>query len=118
LLDEATALPASFRDRLRATLNRALDFAERIAAEPVLEAEARRAASGLYHISSAVLMAWEASRPGTDARRALLARLILEHRLGTRDPLAPSAGDWERDATDLLLADRKVEMSEVSGLLA
>ena len=45
-------------------------------------------------------MAWEASRPGTDARRALLARLVLEHRLGTQDPLAPSIGDWERGASD------------------
>src|SRR6201994_1243345 len=81
LLDEATILPAAFRDRLRATLQRALDFAERVAAEPALEANARRAASGLYHIASAVLMAWEASRANVDARRALLARLLLEKRL-------------------------------------
>ena len=95
LLDEAAAIPAAFRDRLRATLQRALDFAERVAAEPALEANARRAASGLYHIASAVLMAWEASRPNVDARRALLARLVLEHRLGTHDPLEPSTADWE-----------------------
>src|ERR1700759_2249070 len=63
LLDEATAIPASFRDRLRDVLARTLAFAERVAAKPALEASARQAASSLYHVTSAVLMAWEASRP-------------------------------------------------------
>jgi Acyl-CoA dehydrogenase, C-terminal domain len=117
LLDEATSIPAAFRDRLRATLQRALDFAERVAAEPALEANARRAASGLYHITSAVLMTWEASRPGTDARRALLARLVLEYRLSVQDPLAPTVGDWENSAADLPFADRKIPLAEIVGLL-
>jgi hypothetical protein len=118
LLDEAAAIPAPFRERLHATLQRAVDFAERVAAEPALEANARRAASGLYHIASAVLMTWETSRPGTDARRALLARLVLEHRLDTQDPLAPSSGDWEHGLTDLLFAERKISLAEVTNLLA
>jgi hypothetical protein len=116
LLDEATSIPTAFRDRLRATLQRALDFAERVAARPALEADARRAASGLYHIASAVLMAWEASR-GTDARRALLARLVLEHRLATQDPLAPTVGNLENSAADLLFTDRKISLAEIAGLL-
>jgi hypothetical protein len=118
LLDEAAAIPASFRDRLRATLTRALGFAERVAAQPALEANARRAASGLYHIASTVLMAWEASRPNADARRALLARLVLEHRLGTHDPLAPSREDWEDAAAEMLFAERKVSLGEVTRWLA
>jgi hypothetical protein len=117
LLDEAAALPATFRDRLRATLQRALDFAERVAAEPALEADARRAASGLYHVTSAVLMASEASHPNVDARRALLARLILEHRLGAQDPLAPSSGDWEGRTAELLFAERKISLTEIADLL-
>jgi hypothetical protein len=63
-------------------------------------------------------MAWEASRPNVDARRALLARLVLEHRLGTQDPLAPSAKDWEGAAADLLFAERKLVLADVSGLLS
>jgi alkylation response protein AidB-like acyl-CoA dehydrogenase len=118
LLDEATTIPASFRDPLRATLQRAVDFAERVAAEAALEADARRAASGLYHITSAVLMTWEASRPGADAARALLARLVLEARLGARDPLAPSTGDWEGAAAELLFGDRRAELSEIVAFLA
>src|SRR5579871_5707554 len=44
LLDQAGRIPANLRDHLRATLERALAFAERVAAEPALEADARRAA--------------------------------------------------------------------------
>ena len=117
LLDEAAAIPAAFRDRLRATLGRALDFAGRVAAAPALEANARKAASGLYHITSAVLMSWEASRPGVDARRALLARLILEHRLSVQDPLEPAAGDWEGEAAELVLSERKLSLPDVAHLL-
>ena len=57
------AIPAAFRDRLRRTLERTLVFAERVAAEPALEESARQAASSLYHITSAILMTWEAARP-------------------------------------------------------
>src|ERR1700680_1301444 len=96
LLDEAASIPASFRDRLREMLDRTLRFAERVAADPASEQNARQAASALYHITSAVLMTREAAGPGADARRALYARLVLEHRLSARDPLAPHEGEWER----------------------
>jgi alkylation response protein AidB-like acyl-CoA dehydrogenase len=118
LLDEAAAIPAVFRDRLRETLDRALDFAERVAAEPTLEADARQAASGLYHATSAVLMTAEAARPGADARRALYARLVLDHRLSAQDPLAPEEHAWERAAAEILLSERSVTFDEIRGLLA
>jgi hypothetical protein len=117
LLDEATAIPAAFRDRLRETLERALGFAERVAAEPALEENARAAASTLYHVTSAILMTWEAAQPDTDARRALYARAILDHRLSAQDPLQPADGKWERAAADILLSDRKVSIAEIAGLL-
>jgi acyl-CoA dehydrogenase len=117
LLDHATLVPAAFRDRLRAALDRALVFAERVAAEAPLEASARQAASALYHITSAILMTWEASRPGTDARRALYARLVLDHRLSPQDPLAPQAGEWEREAAEILFGERQVAIAEIAELL-
>jgi acyl-CoA dehydrogenase len=117
LLDEAAAIPPVFRDRLRHTLDRALEFAEQVAAETALEGNARLAASSLYHITSAILMAWEASRPGLDARRALYARLVLEHRLTPQDPLAPGAGEWERKTAELVFSERKVLLGEITGLL-
>jgi hypothetical protein len=117
LLDEATAIPAAFRDRLREKLERTLGFAEHVAAEPALEENARRAASSLYHITSAILMTWESAQPDTDARRALYARAILDHRLSAQDPLAPSDGKWERAAADILLSDRSVSIAEITKLL-
>jgi acyl-CoA dehydrogenase len=117
LLHEATAIPAAFRDRLQQTLGRTLDFAERVAAEPALEDRARQAASALYHITSAILMAWEAAQPGTDPRRALYARMILDHRLSARDPLQPAEHAWEQDAADILLSAREAPLTEIAGLL-
>ena len=90
------------------TLDRAIAFAERVAAEGALEDNARKAASALYHITSAVLMTWEASQAGADARRALYARLVLEHRLGVQDPLAADASEMERGPGAFLLSERKV----------
>jgi alkylation response protein AidB-like acyl-CoA dehydrogenase len=117
LLDEATAIPAAFRDRLRQTLGRTIGFAERVAADPAGEQNARSAASALYHVTSAVLMTREASRPEADARRALYARLVLEHRLGVNDPLAPQESEWEQHAAEVLLSDRSVSVAEIAGLL-
>src|SRR6202011_4185540 len=60
LLDQASSVPADFRNRLRQTLDRTIAFAERVAAKPDGEQHARQAASALYHVTSAVLMASEA----------------------------------------------------------
>ncbi len=118
MLDSATPVPAAFRDRLRRALERTLGFAERVAAEPALEASARQVASSLYHITSAILMMWEAARPGSDARRALYARLVLEHRLSARDPLQPETADWEREAAEIIFSQRQVAIADIAGLLA
>ena len=117
LLDEAAPIPAAFRNRLRLALERTLVFAERVAAEPALEASARQAASGLYHVTSSILMIREAAQPGADARRALYARFVLEHRLSPQDPLEPSPGDWERGAAEIISSERKVALAEIAGLL-
>ncbi|WP_420997446.1 acyl-CoA dehydrogenase family protein [Cupriavidus sp. 30B13] len=51
---------------------------------------ARQAASALYHVTSAVAMAWEAGRIGSE-RRMRLAQLVLVHRVLPQDPLAGEA---------------------------
>ena len=63
-------------------------------------------------------MTWEASRVGNDARRALLARFVLEHRLSAQDPLAPVIREWEAGAAELVFSPCKVELAEVTGLLS
>jgi alkylation response protein AidB-like acyl-CoA dehydrogenase len=116
-LNEATALPADFRDRLKLALDRALAFAELVAAKPDAEKTARLAASALYHATSAILLAWEGSHPGVDARRTLIARLVLEYRLTARDPLALPNDAWEREATDIVLGEEPASLTRVATLL-
>jgi acyl-CoA dehydrogenase len=66
-------------------LERVFALAERAGQAPAC---ARQAASALYHLTTAVAMAWEAVQLA-DTARLELARLVLTHRLEARDPLAP-----------------------------
>ena len=113
----AASLPPQHRQRIGSALDRALLLAEDVARDPAAEAEARSAASALYNAVTAVLLAWEGTRDAADARRALLSRFVLEHRLSPRDPLKRVTGEWEEKATALLLAGREVPMAEAAPLL-
>ena len=76
-------------DAMRATLHDALAKASALAtqaAEPGADALARRAASGLYHVTTAVAMVWEATRL-QNPKRLHLAQLVLQHRVLPQDPL-------------------------------
>lgn len=89
LLGEAGLAPAA-RVPFEAAVERACALAER-AAGANDDTLARQAASGLYHATTAVGLAREASGAKLPHRLAL-AELVLQHRLLPRDPLAP-AGD-------------------------
>ncbi len=107
-LDEAK-LPPPLRARFDATLGRVAELASFAAAGP-REELARQAASALYDATTAVAMAWEAER-SDDARRLLLAELVLRHRLGANDPLAQ-----EPDPAPLferLLSEEPMRLSEI-----
>ncbi|MGH7916297.1 MAG: DNA alkylation response protein, partial [Candidatus Binataceae bacterium] len=78
---------------------------------------ARIAATALYNVTTAVLMAWEASRLG-NGRRLLLSRMVVEHRLTAQDPLGPRHEDWEKPAEALLLGDDGVALEAASRLVA
>ena len=119
LLAEATAVPGQFRSRLGGLLDRAVRFAREVAADPAHEKRARLATGALYHAISAVLMTWEAARLGAaggDARRLLVARLVIEHRLGPTDPMAIPADAWEEPAAALLFADAPVPLARAAEL--
>lgn len=111
-LEEASSLPAPFR----AALGHALDRAVQAAANAP-DTLVREAAAALYNAASAVLLAWEATRPGADARRAVVARCVLAHRLTPRDPLAPEGAAWERTAAALLLDETPVALGDISEVL-
>jgi acyl-CoA dehydrogenase len=119
-LDDAANVPQAWRDRLRGLTDRAIGFARDIASRTDNEGEARRATSLLYHVASAVALAWEGGRIHEmrgDARRLLLSRLVIDHRVSASDPFRLTENDAQRAMTAHLLGDRAVGMAEVGELL-
>ena len=102
-LAEAANLPEQFRQRLEKALTRSFAFLTETAGDPDHEHMARQASSGLYNAASAVVLAWEGAHSNGDARKLLVSRLVLEHRVEISDPLSPPNGGWERSAYALLL---------------
>ncbi|HEX4894549.1 MAG TPA: DNA alkylation response protein, partial [Hyphomicrobiaceae bacterium] len=116
-LEECTSLPLQFREKLDRAVRGAFELARAVARDAARERHARIAASALYNAASAAMLAWEATRPGVDARRALVARFVLEHRLEAADPLNPRDDRWEREAIALLLDRSPVALDRASALL-
>ena len=113
-------MPSVLADRLRHAIDRGIAFARQVAQSADNEADARRATSVLYHVTSAVQLAAEAGfviEKRGDARRLLLAQLVLDHRLAARDPFALEAGASEQAIADLLLDDRPAPLDAVRALL-
>jgi acyl-CoA dehydrogenase len=96
---EQTKVHASVGAKLSDLLERACSLAE-MAARSGGDSLARQAASGLYHVSSAIAMAWEASASGS-TRRMVLSQLVVKYRLMPRDPLQADPDD----GLDFLLGD-------------
>jgi alkylation response protein AidB-like acyl-CoA dehydrogenase len=120
-LDDSASVPQAWRDRLRGLTDRAVGFAREVAARAESEAEARRATSLLYHVASAVALAWEGARIHEmrgDARRLLLSRLVLDHRLASGDPFRLAEYAAQNIIAGHLLGDRAVGMAEVGELLS
>ena len=87
-------------------------------ADAAQEADARRATSTLYHVASAVTLAWEGVQihaANGDARRLLLSKLVVEHRLHTPDPFALSGAGEAMAAA--LLDDAPVPLATALDLL-
>jgi acyl-CoA dehydrogenase len=115
------SIPGGFSERVAGLLDRAIGFAENMAKRAKAEASCRRAASVLYHVTSAALLAAEGAQLGAtggDARRLLLARLVLDHRLGNSDPFALPEEEFEDAVAARLLSDDQVSLADTSALLA
>ncbi len=118
--EQSGALPGQYKGLLGATLDRVERFVEAVAADPKQEKRSRMAAGALYHATTAALMAWEGATLGAqggDARRLLLSRLVIEHRLSPQDPLSISESPWEKEAMDLLLDDAPVPLAKAVALV-
>ena len=110
----------AWRGRLRGLIDSAVGFAREVAGRADNEAEARRATSLLYHVASAVQLAWEAGRIEAlrgDARRLLLSRLVVDHRLTSGDPFRLAENKTQDAIASLLLAEHASGMAEVGELV-
>jgi alkylation response protein AidB-like acyl-CoA dehydrogenase len=116
-LHGAADIPQDLRAALSDAVARAIDFAGRVAREGD-EARMRQASSALYHAAGATLLAAEGARlgrMGRDARRLILARMVLEHRLKPQDPLEGDASDPR--AVAVLLDAAPVPLAQAQALV-
>lgn len=120
LILDGVELPSSMHAELRELTDRAIGLIEAVARDPDREAECRTAVSVLYHVSSAVLLASEGSEFGSqggDARRLLLARLVIDHRVQPTDPFAAPTARRDDEIANLLLSDEPVSLSDATARL-
>lgn len=119
-LEDTGGMPGQFRTRLSGALTDAIRFAEEVAASPENERFCRIAAGKLYHATTAALLASEGTRLGNqggDARRLLLSRFVLEHRLAEHASANLQAQHWENEAIDLLLGEAPVPLQQAAALV-
>ncbi len=121
LLDMASdtpEIPGQIRGALQSTAERAVAVADQIA-KSGNETLARKASDALYHVASAVLLAREGAQLGAmgeDARRLIMSRMVVDHRLLPQDPLAVT--DDGGPMAVALLSQGKVSLDEAQELVA
>jgi alkylation response protein AidB-like acyl-CoA dehydrogenase len=118
-LHGASGIPGQFRTRLEGGIADAFRLAEEVASDPRNESFCRIATGQLYHATTAVLMACEGVRlgmAGGDARRLLLSRIVLQHRMQSSRPQNLDSLRWEDDVSDRLLSDEPVQLADAASL--
>ncbi|MCZ6889799.1 MAG: acyl-CoA dehydrogenase family protein [Gammaproteobacteria bacterium] len=116
MVKAADGLPGQFRGELDNTIDHAVAFAEKVALSDN-EPMARKASDALYHVVTAVLLATEGAALGTmgeDSRRLIMARMVIDHRLRAKDPLAIENDDSQ--AVAALLSDTPVDLATAQAL--
>ena len=119
-LKTTNRLPSGLLTTLTERFDSVLQLADRARGEAgETDTLARQVASGLYNVITAAILALEGAtlleRQG-DAKRLVLAQLVIDHRLSPRDPLAARDGP-ERDgaAWRLLMEQSVCTASEADG---
>ena len=118
-IDGADAMPGQYRGELANTVQMAIALADEVGMSGN-QTLARKASSAIYNAATATLLAVEGAALGArggDARRLLLSRMVLDHRLRPQDPLKTGEGAFDARATDLLLADEPVSLEDAGAAL-
>jgi acyl-CoA dehydrogenase len=105
-VEAADGVPGQYRGELIAMVDRAVRFAGAVAETDEREQFSRQASNALYHVMTATLLAREGVMMGEssgDARRLLLSRLVMDHRLRPHDPMSLDDAEAETAAAKLLL---------------
>ncbi|MES1924069.1 acyl-CoA dehydrogenase family protein [Salinisphaera sp. T31B1] len=108
-------------DAVRTTLAARVDRVASLVAETADQGDdeiVRQVASALYHLCSAVFLAWEAARQPADARRLALALLVVRHKLTPADPLAPAPAGDEATVVRTLLDESPMAVEQALTLCA
>ncbi|MNN26146.1 putative acyl-CoA dehydrogenase AidB [compost metagenome] len=110
---EGSGLPESSRTLFESALERTVNCMRDVA-EQRRDEQVRQAGSALYHICTAIFMAWEAGHQAPDYRRLALAHLLLEHKLLPRDPLR--LADWAGKAELLARVVGEASLSQAEAM--
>lgn len=119
LLEPVEQTLPKFARRLRDALGLALGAARELAGQ-ASRIGARQAAAGIYHAASACLMANEGVRIDArhgDARRLLMAHMVLEHRLFGRGVLDRGDSEHKSKCAACLFDEAPQGLAKVSELL-
>lgn len=122
LLDQIEStpdLPGQYRGQLANTVQLATALADEVGLSGN-QTLARKASSAIYNATTATLLATEGTTLGArggDARRLLLSRMVLDHRLKPQDPLTVGEGAFDARATDLLLSQEPVSLDTAKAAL-
>lgn len=81
------------------------------------EFDSRKAASALYHITTAIMMAWEAVQIEAHWQRLAWAHLIVQYKLSAVDPLQPDHREQYSEIETALIQQRPVSQQHVLSIL-
>ena len=119
-LDDSANVPQAWRDRLRDLTDRAIGFAREVAARSRQRsrgAARHQPALSCRERGDAGLGGRAHPRMRGDARRLLLSRMVIDHRVSANDPFRLTENAAQRAITGHLLGERDVGMAEVGELL-
>ena len=81
------------------------------------EADSRKAATALYNISTAIMMAWESTQLENHWQRLAWAHLVVKHKLMCIDPLQPDYEHHNIELEKALIQEREVSEQHALSIL-